>query len=375
MSQHRRRATRAAALASTAVLAAGLSVAALTAPASAQQAPERSASCFDPHTVGAARGAARALDHREISAHEVRAVEARTKRVLDRKAAAAAAAAPNSKASIPVYVHEMRAAGGAGDVSAAQIQAQINVLNSTYAGADANEPAGVAAPNTGVRFVLAGSKEYFNNTWHADRSSTTYRSQTRQGGRNALNIWLVDFQYLGMATFPWDYARHPSVDGIRVQYNSLPRSASPAPGYRAIPHYDLGETATHEAGHWLGLYHTFQDGCVSTNDQVGLISSHRDVGIQRPLDQRGGSQIAEPFEVKQAVVDRSICHDKADAQAGHEHLRKGAHIDHLTARVQCLERRLGVTFITQVPHEIILKDRHVVSFRQHDQLPSACAAQ
>jgi hypothetical protein len=271
MAQPSRRAVRLTALASCAVLGAGLSVAALTAPASAQQPPDRSSSCFDPHSVGAAaRGAARALDHRDLSAREVRAIEARTERILDRRAAAAGAAAAvvNSKASIPVYVHEMRSASGAGDVSPAQIQAQVNVLNRTFAGADANEPAGVAAPDTGVRFVLAGSNEYFNNTWHGDRQSATYRAQTRQGGKNALNIWLVDFKYLGIATFPWDYAGSPGVDGIRVQYNSLPRTTSPAAGYQAISNYDLGKTATHEAGHWLGLYHTFQGGCTTTNDAV-----------------------------------------------------------------------------------------------------------
>jgi hypothetical protein len=261
----------AAALASSAVLALGLSVAALTAPASGQQAPERSRSCFDPHSVGAgARGAARGLDHRDVSAREVRAIEARTERILDRKAAAAAATAAltNSKASIPVYVHEMRAANGAGDVSPTQIQAQISVLNQTYSGADVNEPAGVAARNTGVHFVLAGSDEYLNNAWHGDKQSTTYRARTRRGEKNALNIWLVDFRFLGIATFPWDYARNPRIDGIRVQYNSLPTTARPAPGYKAIPHFGLGETATHEAGHWLGLFHTFQGGCTAVNDGV-----------------------------------------------------------------------------------------------------------
>jgi hypothetical protein len=212
--------------------------------------------CFTPAEGTAARGG-HGADHREMSAAEQKAIEARTAQILKAKKARGLTpqAGTLASASVPVYVHVMRSSSGAGDVTDTQITQQIAELNENFAGQESSQ-----AANTGFSFYLAGTYRYNNNQWHNDRQSTQYRSQTRKGGANALNIWLVDFSYLGIATFPWDYARNPKIDGIRVQYSSLPGGTA--------TNYDLGKTATHEAGHWFGLYHTFQGGCTSTNDSV-----------------------------------------------------------------------------------------------------------
>jgi hypothetical protein len=212
--------------------------------------------CFTP-AGASAKGGGQKADHREISAAEQKAIEARTAQLLKAKAARGIAVPKGAlaAATVPVYVHVIRDAAGNGDVTNAQIAQQIAVLNKTFAGQESS-----AAAKTGFSFSLAGTFRYNNNNWHRDKQSSAYRKQTRKGGAGALNIWLVDFAYLGIATFPWDYAKNPGIDGIRVHYDSLPGGS--------IANYNLGETATHEAGHWFGLYHTFQGGCTTTNDEV-----------------------------------------------------------------------------------------------------------
>jgi hypothetical protein len=141
----------------------------------------------------------------------------------------------------------MRSAAGRGNVTNYQITRQIAVMNKDFA-------------DTPFNFDLVSIDRFKNTSWHKDQQSATYRARTRKGGANALNVWLVDFAYLGIATFPWDYAKKGAIDGIRVDYDSLPGGS--------ITNFNLGGTATHETGHWLGLYHTFQGGCTQLNDQV-----------------------------------------------------------------------------------------------------------
>ena len=234
--------------------AAGLGATALTVVGVAAPAQARvvdpAASCLTP-TPGAAagaRGGATGLDHRDITLAEQRAIARRTSSRLAAKGATTVGrAAALVRRTVPVHFHVMRDAAGRGNVTNRQITRQVAVLNRDYQG-------------FGYHFKLRGIHRYQNTAWHNDRQSARYRAKTRKGGARTLNIWLVDFQFLGIATFPWDYARKRAVDGIRVHYDSLPGGG--------IKNFNLGGTATHEAGHWFGLYHTFQSGCTPLNDQV-----------------------------------------------------------------------------------------------------------
>ncbi|RKH37813.1 zinc metalloprotease [Corallococcus sicarius] len=157
--------------------------------------------------------------------------------------------------NVPTYFHVINKGTGIanGDIPASQITAQMNVLNAAYA-------------NTPFRFTLAGTDRTTNSSWYnLAQGSTNERNMKnalRKGGKESLNIYTANLSggLLGWATFPSSYASNPKMDGVVMLYSSVP-------GGTASP-YNLGDTGTHEVGHWVGLYHTFQGGCASPGDSV-----------------------------------------------------------------------------------------------------------
>jgi pregnancy-associated plasma protein-A len=162
--------------------------------------------------------------------------------------------------TIQVWWHVIRRGTGIsnGDIPQSQIDSSINVLNNAYSGA-------TGGFNTPFRFALAGVTRTTNTTWFnacpGSSAETQMKNTMHRGNATTLNVYSAGAcGYLGWATFPWQYAGAPLKDGVVLLYSSVP-------GGTAAP-YNQGDTATHEIGHWLGLYHTFQGGCSTNGDFV-----------------------------------------------------------------------------------------------------------
>lgn len=169
--------------------------------------------------------------------------------------ASSGVAASSSKRTIPVVFHVIRYANPpdghlSGNVPRKRLVRQIRVMNDAYA-------------KTAFRFTLKKITRTTNNNWFymdkGSRAEKRAKNALHAGGKGTLNVYTTGtLTYLGWGTFPW--WNSGKQDGIVINYGTLPG------GWQ--DHYDQGDTLVHEAGHWLGLYHTFQGGC-SGGDKVG----------------------------------------------------------------------------------------------------------
>jgi hypothetical protein len=164
-------------------------------------------------------------------------------------------------AKISVWIHVISAGAGFanGEVPDSMIKEQMKALDQTFAGM-------TGGAFTGFTFTLAGVDRTENAVWFGmtpgSAAEAEAKAALRKGGSDTLNIYTVDGgAYLGWATFPFWYAGDPKGDGVVIDYRSMP-------GGPYGSNFSLGYTATHETGHWMGLYHTFQYGCTPFNDSV-----------------------------------------------------------------------------------------------------------
>ena len=167
---------------------------------------------------------------------------------------------PGFRATVPVYFHVVHA-GGVGNISQTVIDDQMRVLNLAYAGF-------YGGVNTGFKFKLAGVTRTDNADWYNAKAGSpderAMKKALHQGGWNALNIYASTAEaFLGWAYFPGLPESRQYIDGIVVDWESMPGAST-----RYAGRFDLGQTATHEAGHWLHLHHVFNGGCNNWGDYV-----------------------------------------------------------------------------------------------------------
>ena len=161
---------------------------------------------------------------------------------------------------IRVFFHIVRRRNGRWNVRDSQIDDQLDVLNDSWM-------------SRGFRFTNAGVKRYRSNRFA--RKCLTQRVERRFKRKNAvdprhtLNVYTCRPAQgvLGWAYFPSDFAESSTMHGVVLHYSTLP-------GGKAAP-YNLGDTLTHEVGHYLGLYHTFEGRCSRRGDRIADTPSER----------------------------------------------------------------------------------------------------
>jgi hypothetical protein len=172
--------------------------------------------------------------------------------------------------TFPTYFHIITSLDGSGNVSDETVSLQMQVLNQGFA-------------NTGIQFDLVEVDRTANDEWYTTYFGTpsqdAMKQRLRKGDDSALNIYTADLaggQLLGYATFPWNYTDKPQDDGVVVLTSSLPGGT--------LEPFNLGATLTHEVGHWLGLYHTFQGGCDGDGDLVSDTPAELEPASGCPID-------------------------------------------------------------------------------------------
>ncbi|MEM7164912.1 MAG: M43 family zinc metalloprotease [Planctomycetota bacterium] len=165
---------------------------------------------------------------------------------------------------IPVVVHVIQHANGTGYLSPAVVQSQIDILNQDFGAITGSN--GAPGTDTGIEFFLAATDPqgnattgitYTTNTqWFNDNGN--YWNSLAWDPQRYLNIYTNTADgALGYVPFlPQEGPAGTNEDRVVVLYSTFGANAPMAP-------YNLGRTTTHEVGHFLGLWHTFDNGCGS----------------------------------------------------------------------------------------------------------------
>ena len=191
--------------------------------------------------------------------------------------------------TIPVVVHVFNNGepiGTGPNITDAQINSQITVMNIDYrnlagstipAAADVEvefclaqqDPNGL--PTDGINRVNIGQNGITETSLpDAQNQMDALKPSSIWDPSKYMNMWSVAFNggsgLLGYAQFPGGPA---NTDGVVSDYRFFGSSDYDDGSFILSAPFDKGRTMTHEVGHFLGLYHTFQDGTCTDDYTTG----------------------------------------------------------------------------------------------------------
>lgn len=242
------------------------------------------AACIAGTTVGMSARSASGEYHRggpsELTNRQVRRMERRTEQAVAARPGLEAAAARQARTArnivIPVAVHTIKPRKSArNEVGRQKAREAVRIMNRGFAGKQADN-----AFDTSFEFRLVSYDVAVNKSWYdtgfGTRAELRMKRALKVGGKRTLNVYYnkPEEGLLGWAYLPQSAAADTKLDGVVINIESNK-------GGEAAP-YNRGDTLTHEVGHWLGLYHTFQGGCSHLNDRVSDTAPQAFPNLQCP---------------------------------------------------------------------------------------------
>ncbi|DAA79174.1 TPA_exp: Extracellular metalloprotease [Trichophyton benhamiae CBS 112371] len=192
--------------------------------------------------TGLAAAGSIATAERTCGAVPPRAYEKEFTEALNSLSPEAASADLTAGITIDTYLHVLTS-GQTGNIPDSQLQAQINAMNQHYSQA-------------GVQFKLVKATRTDNANWASGRDEAGMKKALHMGTYSSLNIYFIpnlSSGLLGICYFPRANPSQTTIimDGCMVRSGTVPGGET--------TNYNQGKTATHEVGHFLGLYHVFSE--------------------------------------------------------------------------------------------------------------------
>ncbi|WP_264550110.1 zinc metalloprotease [Flavobacterium sp. N2820] len=270
-------------------------------------------SCSNDETSTTAEGKSQLIhDHRGCASHEVHEEQMRQDPKLAERMqqieeftseAIRTGKLVNGQIQIPVVVNVLYRTS-AENISLAQIQSQIDVLNKDFnaTNSDFNQvPAtfsGVKA-NVGISFVLdAVNRKYVNKSSWGTRDAmkkTAQKGIAPTSPTTKLNLWVctIGGGILGYAQFPGGSS---ATDGVVVDSKYLGTTGT------ATAPFNKGRTATHEVGHWMNLRHIWGDATCGS-DLVADTPTHNTANYGIPAFPHYSTCSGNPIEMTMNYMD------------------------------------------------------------------------